>query len=309
MVNILTFDLNLLRVLDALLAEGSATRAGQRLGLSQPAVSAALQRLRQSLDDDLFVRAGQGLKPTDFALSLETPVRQVFDQLEVALNGPARFNPASATDTFRISGSDYWAEMLMPRLARKLSVTAPNMRVQLVNLVAGRQTESLAQRQVDIVIAPAVDVPDWIERAPVAQADFTVIASRNNAHVQAAQIAEGTVFPVDVYSALGHVIFSPEGRSATDSDLTLGEAGVNRHVAMTLPTFSSIFSTVEASDFIAMAPWPLVERAVTNMEISWYKPPVELTPRLLDMTWHKRSSTNPAHAWLRQNITDVLKNL
>jgi DNA-binding transcriptional LysR family regulator len=122
-------------VLGALLREGSTIKAGQRIGLSQPAVSAALGRLRQSLGDELFVRQNGRLAPTDFARGLSLPLRQELDRLEAVLTSPSGFDPAATTGVFRITGSDFFAELLMPRLARLLRARAPGLRVQLVDLV------------------------------------------------------------------------------------------------------------------------------------------------------------------------------
>ena len=128
-MNIASFDLNLLTVLDALLREGSTVRAGERIGLSQPAVSAALGRLRHALGDELFVRRGQGLEPTDYARSLVVPVREVLDAVVGVLAG-SRFEPGTSDAVFRLSGSDFFAEMLMPALAERLSREAPPGRGQ-----------------------------------------------------------------------------------------------------------------------------------------------------------------------------------
>jgi DNA-binding transcriptional LysR family regulator len=114
-MNLSSFDLNLLKVLDALLHERSTVRAGQRIGLSQPAVSAALGRLRASFADPLLIRVGQTLRPTEFALSLVTPVRNLLEDAGTLLARPA-FDPSTATDTFRIAASDFFTELLLPDL-------------------------------------------------------------------------------------------------------------------------------------------------------------------------------------------------
>lgn len=128
------FDLNLLRVLHALLEEHSTVRAGERLGLSQPAVSAALARLRAALGDELFFRRGKGLEPTQYALTLKEELKQVFERIEGLIRGPGTFDPRISDVSFRISGSDFFAELLMPRLAERLQLLAPKMRVHLVDL-------------------------------------------------------------------------------------------------------------------------------------------------------------------------------
>lgn len=114
MANLNSFDLNLLRVLDTLLIEHSTVRAGERLGLSQPAVSGALARLRLSLGDELFFRNGQKLEATEYALSLKEPVQEIIGRIEALISNPNRFIPAESNHQFRISGSDFFAELLMP---------------------------------------------------------------------------------------------------------------------------------------------------------------------------------------------------
>ena len=111
-MNMSAFDLNLLRVLDAMLREGSTVKAGARIGLSQPAVSSALGRLRQALGDELFVRQGKGMEPTDYARSLAIPLREMLDAMEALLWGAGEFDPGKAAQSFKLSGSDFFAEML-----------------------------------------------------------------------------------------------------------------------------------------------------------------------------------------------------
>lgn len=117
MANLNSFDMNLLRVLDALLETSSTTDAGRRVGLSQPAVSAALARLRDALGDPLFVRQGRRLIATDFARTLRDPLRRLLEDTEQLLTGNAAFDPTTSKDTFRLSGSDFYATLLMPALA------------------------------------------------------------------------------------------------------------------------------------------------------------------------------------------------
>ena len=117
-MNFKTFDLNLLRVLDALLLERSTVKAGQRVGLSQPAVSAALKRLREATGDQLLVRSGQGMMPTDYAHGIETPLRLFLGELETLLSVNQTFDPVNARDVFKIAGSDFSSEHLIRSIWR-----------------------------------------------------------------------------------------------------------------------------------------------------------------------------------------------
>lgn len=181
-MNFATFDLNLMRVLDALLREGSTVKAGQKLGISQSAVSGALSRLRYALDDQLFVRHGQGLRPTDYARSLAMPLRETLDRMEAMLSTTS-FDPRSASITLKLAGSDFFAEMLMPRLAREIHERAPGIRVQLVDLVPNSYIDSLERYEADMALIPDAEFPDWIDRRPLFRSSFTTIARRGNASI------------------------------------------------------------------------------------------------------------------------------
>ncbi len=124
-MNFAALDLNLLRVFDAMMMELNTTRTGDRVGLSQPAVSSALGRLRHIIGDELFVREGNRMVPTERSLSLREPIRDALRRMEDALSAVARFDPAVATQTFRISGSDYFSTLLMPRLAARIAPRRP----------------------------------------------------------------------------------------------------------------------------------------------------------------------------------------
>ena len=180
MANLSTFDLNLLRVLDALLIEHSTVRAGERLGLSQPAVSGALKRLRHALGDELFFRSGQKLEATEYALSLKEPLQDVIGQIERLIRKKAVFDPATATDSFRIAGSDFFAEMLMPMLAEHLMVYAPSVRVHLVDLVPDDHIQPLATQDLDFALVPETPLPDWAEGQSVFSSSFSVIAKKRS---------------------------------------------------------------------------------------------------------------------------------
>ena len=302
-MNIAAFDLNLLKVLDALLREGSTVRAGERIGLSQPAVSAALGRLRHALGDELFVRRGQGLEPTDHARSLAVPVREVLDAVEGVLAGPS-FDPASSDAVFRISGSDFFAEMLMPPLAERLSREAPGMRVHLVDLVPDSYVDTLDRYEVDLALIPAMETPDWVDRCGVFWSGFSAVARRGHPRLEG--IATGAEIPIDLFCDLGHVLFSPEGKARAMGDAALARVGRARRVAMTLPVFSGVWRAVAGSDLIALMPTQLCHRVAGKAGLTVYAPPMPVDLVLIEMVWPRRATSSPAHRWLREVVADVL---
>ena len=303
LVNIAAFDLNLLKVLDALLREGSTVRAGERIGLSQPAVSAALGRLRLALGDELFVRRGNGLEPTDHARALALPVREVLDAVEGVLAGP-EFDPATSDAVFRLSGSDFFAEMLMPALAERLSREAPGMRVHLIDAVHTRNVADMERAGVDMALLPSVEFPDWIDHRPVFRSDFAVVA--RTGHPRLRDIAPGGTIPLPVYSALGHVLFSSDGAVEAIGDDELRRLGGSRRVAMTLPGFLGMTRAVAASNLIALMPGALCRRIEPGAGLEVYLPPMRTDLLMIEMIWPRRSTSFPAHRWFREVVAELL---
>lgn len=309
MANISNFDLNLLRVLDALLQHHSTVRAGEHLGLSQPAVSAALGRLRSALGDELFFRRGQGLEPTHFALSLETPLRETLDRVEALIHGAKVFDPQTAQARFRISGSDFFAEMLMPRLADRLSLQAPLMLVHLVDLVPDSYADTLDRYDVDVALVPEMDLPDRIESQRIFGSSFSVIARRDHPRLARAGVAPGAVVPIDLFCDIGHVLFSPEGKVAAMGDAALARVGRARRVVMTMAVFSGVYRAVAGSDLIALLPTQLAEHIAPHAGIDVFCPPMPIEPAQICMIWHRRNTASPPHSWLRDQIVDLMAPL
>lgn len=308
-VNLSGFDLNLLRVLDALLETCSTTEAGHRVGLSQPAVSSALGRLRDALGDPLFVRQGRRLVPTEFAAGLRDPLRSVLEQTERLLSRTQSIDPARASVSFRISASDFFAELLMPRLAEHLSRSAPGIRVHMVDLVPDNHVQSIEHHRVDMAILPKVEFPSWIEHRRMHSSDLVTIARKGHPRLSRAGIAPGDVIPLDLFCDLQHVVFSPEGKPRAMGDTALARVGRERRVAMTLPVFSGVYHAVSQSDLIALIPHQLAERMAPRLGLDIYSPPIALPTVTIVLAWHRRATQSPAHRWLRDQIAGILATL
>ncbi|MEP4038432.1 LysR family transcriptional regulator [Pseudophaeobacter sp.] len=306
-MNFATFDLNLLRVLDALFQEGSTVKAGARLGLSQSAVSGALSRLRYALDDTLFVRQGNRLVATDYAAALKPSLREELERIETLLAPPGAFLPAKAQGQFKIAASDFFAELLMPSLAAELNKTAPNLTVQLVDPIPDAHIDSLHKGGADLVITPETEVPDWVCTEPLFPSDFAILAREGNPSVQA--IEAGDAMPLDLYCGLSHVVFSPEGNTQTMGDLLLARCGKTRHVAMTLPTFFGVCRAVSESDMIALVPAQLARKMTGTFRLRTFDVPFHVEPTLMVAAWHQRSDRTPMALWMRQQVFDILKLL
>lgn len=302
-MNLLSFDLNLLRVLDALLETQSTTAAADRVGLSQPAVSGALKRLRYSLDDPLFVREGQRLVPTNFAQSLALPLRQTLDQLQSLLSGAESFDPARASRTFRIAGTDFVGEMILPSLAKRFLAEAPGIRLILVDQTYRSNAELLSEGVIDIGIVPMTPAPEphWAETVHLSDQPAVMIARKGHPRLRRAKIKAGEVVPMNLFCDLAHALMSPNGQLEGILDVKLREKGHSRRVVTSAPYFSSLCRIAAESDLVAVVPVGMARKAADQMKLDLFECPIPPLVRL-KLIWHRKHSHDAGHKWLREQL-------
>lgn len=307
-MNLSAFDLNLLKVLDALLLEGSTTRAASRVGLSQPAVSAALGRLRVALDDPLFVRDGATLRPTEFAMALREPIRIHLSGLEQTLAGAGPFNPAVSNASFRISGSDYFSVMLLPALMQRMGKLAPAMRLSFVDPIQPGNLEEMARMDIDIALPCTYNIPSKIAAEPMFWSAWQVIVRSDHPRLNRMRIDDGGDIPIDLYCDMDHVVFSSDGQHSSYEDQVLSTLGRSRRVALSVGSFRDLYETVAGSDLLAVLPGTLARAVKERFGLTAHPLPFSMEPALLWLAWNRWQTDEPAHRWLRGQIAGVLRD-
>lgn len=303
-MNLATFDLNLLRVLDALLRESSTVRAAAVLHLSQPAVSAALARLRHATGDPLFVRQGTGLVPTDFARGLAVPLREILERIEAVMTAGA-FDPGTAEQVFHIATSDFFAEVLVPALVTRMQQVAPGMRLHVLDLNPDDYAGTLERREIDFAIFPIEAPPDWLMVQPICLSQYPVVARRGHPRLARAGLAPGAVIPIDLYCDLGHALYSSAGSFTSLGDAALARIGRARRVVLSVASFYGVARAVAGSDLIALLPHQFAAAMCGPMGLDLYRPPMEVPPTPVSLVWHVRSDAAPSHRWMRGLILDA----
>lgn len=303
------FDINLLKVMQALFEERSTVGAAKRLNLSQPAVSSALGRLRTQLNDPLFERRGREMVPTLFALSLQAEIGQIMAQLEALLEPEPEFDPKQTRRTFRWAASDYYADLIFPQLASLFEDCAPNARLQLTPLNAADHVASLEQFQTDVILFLSYPVPGWMRSEVVDSSSFRILASPNNQYLKQAGIKPGQKIGLDLYCAAEHGLYSPSGGVQTWVDEALTNLGRKRRISFTTSTFNSLARTVECTGMLATVPYRYAKRAAELYNLEVYEHPLEDTRAELMLAWHYRYDARPHHRWFRQQISHCLKSL
>ena len=306
-MNFSALDLNLLRVFDALMRERSVTRAGEQIGLSQPAVSAALNRLRAHLGDQLFVRRGHEMVPTPRADDLFPPVREALQRIEAALAPPRGFDPATARRTFTLLGADFFSVLLMPRLFARWSEAAPGITWRFLDSARGDVQRLLQEDGIDAALERPLDTQEPIESAVLFSAPFVVIARRG--HPDLAGLEPGAPVPLEVYARLPHAIRSIDGSLSGMVDEALAAAGHRRTVRIALPHFHGVAEAVASTAAIAAVPKQFAEAVAARMGLSIHAVPVETPAPEVRLYWHGRRTGDPAHRWLREAVLGASREL
>jgi DNA-binding transcriptional LysR family regulator len=323
-MNFAALDLNLLRVFDAMAIELNTTRAGERVGLSQPAVSSALGRLRHILGDELFVREGNRMAPTERALMLAEPIREALRRMEDALSAVARFEPASATQTFRISGSDYFSTLLMPRLAAAIMPEAPGVTLQMLDRPSVEAIRLLAEGAIDLAVVPVecsdepgrpssptlvdarFEVPDWVCSRRLLESFVVSVTSKYHPALIGAGIRPGHRIPADVFCAIPQVLMSMDGGAVGTVDPVLAARGLKRRVALTVPHFQAVALAIAEAGLLGNLPIHFARGVAPLLDLELYLPPFDPPITEVMLFWHRRADANAANAWLRDRIARAL---
>jgi DNA-binding transcriptional LysR family regulator len=305
-MNFAAFDLNLLKAFDALMKERSVTRAGDLIGLSQPAVSNALNRLRHALGDELFVRRGNDMIPTPRAEALAERIRDALVQVEQAIAGDAGFDPARAERVFTLMGADFFSMQVMPALSEQIGRAAPGIRLRLID--SGGDVERLLRDNViDAALERPLDMPDWVSRQLLFHSPFVVIAARGHKAIRKAGVKAGDRLPLAAFCALPHALRSIDGSMTGMVDAALQKAGAARRVALALPHFQGIAFAVARGHLIAVVPLQFAQAVAKKAGLEIYRPPIDVPVPEVRLYWHKRHDRNAAHQWLRERILDAVK--
>jgi len=309
MSNFRTLDLNLLRVLGSLMETGNVTRTSEALGLTQPAVSSALSRLRNHIGDPLFVRVGNGMVPTARAEELRRPVEDALRSLAIAIETTSDFDPATAEVTFTLRGADFFSMRLMPVLAGRLAVEAPGVVLRYLDSGYGNMAALIEDGSVDLALEQPLEVPGWISVAPLFCSPFVVAAARGNAEIRAAGVKEGEVLPFELFCGLPHALRSMDGSMSGMTDTALAKRGMQRRVALVLPHFEAIAMAVARSRMISVIPVQLASEVAEMMGLAIYQAPFEIPAPTMKLYWHSRFDSAAPHVWLRRRVLDQVVDL
>ena len=295
-------DLNLLKTLDALLQERSVTRAAARLSLTQPTVSAALGRLRLLFDDELLVRAGRTMRPTPFAETLAIRLREVLVELEDILASHATFDPSRDEQTFRVLATDYSALILIQPLMRALATEAPNIRIYLESRDIAEHADRLQRSEIDLAIVPErFSRTTTLPSQPIFTDRFVAVVWRGNT-----EVSDPLTF--EQLARLPYLAYSL-GPLASMVDTLLQDLGHSRQADTVVESFVIGPLLLKGTRQITFAQERLATSLKHAAHLRILQPPCAMPHLVETITWHRRSTNDPGHRWLRQRIVELARDM
>lgn len=300
-MNLRRFDLNLLVALDVLLTERNVTRAGERLFLSQPAMSGILARLRHAFEDELLVRVGRNLELTARAEELAGPVHACVQQIEDLLNLQRPFAADTAQWAFRIAASDYVVFLMLGPLLKLLTTLAPKISARFLALKPA-VGERLANGDIDFAILP-MEVEPNLPSVPLFEDSWVCAVWSGHPH-------RATRFTIDEFLALPHLSFrlaGPDHGSIAEQHVT--QLGLERRIVASTESFATAPFLLRDTSLVSLVPRRLGERLREAADIRLIEPPFEAPPLREKLIWSPRFTASAAHAWLRDRFLEVARTL
>lgn len=301
-INLAGLDLNLLVVFDALITEGSVTRAGERVGLSQPATSNALARLRRLTKDELFYRTTAGLRPTPRALALAQQLSPALRQIQGALLEDASFDPATSDRLFAIGMSDYVELTLLPKLMQRVQSVAPGVSLQVRSGDRQALFALLDSGTIDVACGLFPEAVPWHQEQPLFHDTYLCAARLDHPSL-------GDTLSLDNYLALPHLLISVKEDRVGRVDQLLAKQNQQRQVALSIPHFLAAPFVLAQTDLIATLARRVALAFNQTQPLKLLPLPLDLEGFSVSMRWHRSSQNSSPSQWLRSLIADVAQTL
>jgi DNA-binding transcriptional LysR family regulator len=290
-------DMKLLAVFDEIYKTRSVSRAGENLGLAQTSVSLALGRLRRQFNDPLFVRTGGGMLPTPHAVTLLQPLRQALELLRVATQQQVVFDPASSARTFNIAMTDISHLEFLPSLINKIGKLAPAVRIDVLRITASTPA-LLESGDADLAVGFMPELEAGFFQQKLFDQGFACVVRRNHPRI-------GQRLTESLFKRERHVIITAPGTGHDLVEQGLARQGVERKVALSLPTLPGVGNLLANTDLVATVPEHVAQMLVRIASVKALPSPIKFPTFAIKQHWHQRYHADPANRWLRSTVADL----
>ncbi|WP_245636151.1 LysR family transcriptional regulator [Curvibacter delicatus] len=291
--------MRLLTIFDEIYKTKSVTRAGQNLDLPQTSVSLALGRLRQQFNDPLFVRTSKGMEPTPHARELVKPLRQALQILQAATRQQVVFDPARSERKFRISMTDFSHLEFLPSLINRVNELAPSVQIEILRITP--DTASLLESgDSDLAVGFMPELEAGFFQQNLFQQNFACVVRKAHPRI-GARMTEG------LYKRESHVVVTAAGTGQELVEKTLTRRGIQRNIALTLPTLPGLGNLLANTDLVATVPVRVAQTLVRIAQVKLLAPPIAFPSFMIKQHWHERYQHDPANRWLRSQMADLFQ--
>jgi DNA-binding transcriptional LysR family regulator len=297
-MNVADLDLNLLRAFDAIATEGSVTVAGERIGLTQPAMSNALARLRTVFGDPLFVRTPRGMRPTPFAQQLAQPVREALRLIQGALQQHAGFDPGSSGNTFRLFMSDIGEMVFLPGLLERIKRDAPAVKIEVVRIPIKDVHTAQEAGEIDLAVGFLPGLITGMRQQPLFREQYVCMLRADHPVV-------GDRISAKQFRAAAHVLVSYAGTGHQVIEETFLREGLGGRIAVRVPHFLVVPMILARTDLVVTVPSRVAEVFAQSGNFKVLKLPLRMPSFEVRLHWHQRFHQDPANRWLRQVMAEL----
>lgn len=292
------YDLNLLPVLLVMMEERNVTRAAERLGITQPALSNALNRLRETLNDPLFIRERYGMRPTPMAEQLAEVVAVSLGAIDKVILGQQDFDPRHTTRLFTLAPNSYVEFVMMPDIVSRLRTAAPGIRLRLTPFGNDLAETGVISGNTDMVLGRILDPPDNLVVQHLMDEGLACVVRADHPDVS-------DQLSTEQYEQLRHVNVLPPGRMRAGLYQALEQRGLRRQVAVSVTHFLAVPEMIAVTDYCATLPRLICQQLAKDPRLKVLPAPVDLGTFPVEMGWHARYRDDPAHRWLRSLMMEV----
>jgi DNA-binding transcriptional LysR family regulator len=290
-------DIKLLAVFDEVYKTRSVSRAGDNLGLAQTSVSLALGRLRRQFNDPLFVRTSEGMLPTPHATELLQPLRQALELLRVATHQQVVFDPATSRRRFRVSMTDISHLQFLPALIQRVGKVAPEVHIEMLRITS--QTPKLLEAgESDLAVGFMPELEAGFYQQKLFEQGFACVVRKNHPRIEARMTTS-------IYKRERHVAITAVGSGHEQVEGELQRLGLERQVALSLPTLPGLGNLLAKTELIATVPDRVAQMLVSIAQVKALPPPFSLPSFAIKQHWHERYQHDPANRWLRSVVAEL----
>ncbi len=292
-------DLNLLVVFEAVFAQGGLSRAARQLHLSQPAVSHALKRLRETYQDELFVRQGHQMLPTPFARKIRPDIQRAIGLIQQTLVAEQTFQPEQSDHSFHLGMRDVVEAVLLPELVRRVSRQASAIKWSAIQVPRREMAMELATGRLDLAFDVLLSVPEQLNHQRILQDHYVVVARKGHP-----LLSNG--LSLDGYLSAQHIVVSSRRSGRSVEDFELSRLGHSRRIALRCQHYLAAWGAAAKTDWLLTMPGSFIHQHTDYFDLQIVPMPVGLPPLEVYMYWHRSLEGDPANLWLRQVVLDVL---